>query len=42
MAGKNTAVFGIYPNRTSVERAVEAFKAVGFRNIDISVGVSLK
>ena len=37
MAGKNTAVFGIYPNRTSVERAVEAFKAAGFRNIDISV-----
>jgi len=37
MAGKNTAVFGIYPNRTSVESAVEAFKAAGFRNSDISV-----
>src|SRR5689334_6264510 len=37
MAGKNTAVFGIYPNRTSVEAAVEAFKAAGFRNTDISV-----
>ena len=37
MAGKNTAVFGIYPNRTSVESAVDALKAEGFRNTDISV-----
>ena len=37
MAGKNTAVFGIYTNRTSVERAVEAFKAAGFSNNDVSV-----
>jgi Protein of unknown function (DUF3341) len=37
MAGKNTAVFGIYPNRTSVETAVEALKAAEFRNSDISV-----
>ena len=37
MAGKNTAVFGIYPNRTSVESAVDALKAAGFRNTDISV-----
>ena len=37
MAGKNTAVFGIYPNRVSVENAVDAFKAAGFRNSDISV-----
>jgi hypothetical protein len=37
MAGKNTAVFGIYPNRTSVETAVDALKAAGFRNSDISV-----
>src|SRR6266436_6125454 len=37
MAGKNTAVFGIYPNRTSVERAVDALNAGGFRNSDISV-----
>ena len=37
MAGKNTAVFGIYPNRTSVESAVDAFKAAGFRNSDLSV-----
>jgi Protein of unknown function (DUF3341) len=37
MAGKNTAVFGIYPNRTSVETAVEALMIAGFRNSDISV-----
>ena len=27
MAGKNTAVFGIYPNRTQVDSAVDALKA---------------
>ena len=37
MAGKNTAVFGIYPNRTSVDSALDALKAAGFRNTDISV-----
>jgi hypothetical protein len=37
MAGKNTAVFGIYPNRTSVDNAVNALKAAHFRNTDISV-----
>lgn len=37
MAGKNTAVFGIYPDRTSVDRAVDALKAGEFRNSDISV-----
>ena len=37
MAGKNTAVFGIYPNRTSVDNAVDALKAAEFRNTDISV-----
>ena len=37
MAGKNTAVFGIYPNRTRAEQAVDALKAAGFRNTDISV-----
>src|SRR2546430_3894386 len=37
MAGKNTAVFGIYPNRTNVESAVDTLKAAGFRNSDISV-----
>ncbi len=37
MAGKNTAVFGIYPTRVKVEGAVDALKAAGFRNSDISV-----
>lgn len=37
MAGKNTAVFGIYPNRSSVDSAVDALKAADFRNTDISV-----
>lgn len=37
MAGKNTAVFGIYPDRVRVESAVDALRADGFRNSDISV-----
>jgi hypothetical protein len=37
MAGKNTAVFGIYPTYGAVEGAVDALKAAGFRNTDISV-----
>ena len=37
MAGKNTAAFGIYDNRVSVERAVDTLKAAGYRNTDISV-----
>jgi len=37
MAGKNTAVYGIYENRLEVERAVDDLKAAGFRNTDISV-----
>jgi Protein of unknown function (DUF3341) len=37
MSGKNTAVFGIYPHQTSVESGVEALKAAGFSNNDISV-----
>ena len=37
MAGKNTAVFGIYSTRAAVERAVDELKANGFRNTDISV-----
>jgi Protein of unknown function (DUF3341) len=36
MAGKNTAIFGIYTNRSSVERAVEALKGAGFSNNDVS------
>src|SRR6476619_512945 len=37
MAGKNTAAFGIYPTRASVENAVDTLKAAGYRNTDISV-----
>jgi ActD protein len=37
MAGKNTAVFGIYGSQTEAERAVAALQAAGFRNTDISV-----
>ena len=37
MAGKNTAVFGIYPTRESAEDAVDALRTAGFRNTDISV-----
>jgi hypothetical protein len=37
MAGKNTAVFGIYPTYPAVEGAVDALRAAGFRNTDISV-----
>jgi hypothetical protein len=36
MAGKNTAVFGIYPSYTTVEMGVESLKAAGFSNRDIS------
>jgi hypothetical protein len=37
MAGKNTAVFGIYSTRELVEGAVDALREAGFRNTDISV-----
>src|SRR5256885_15221210 len=37
MAGKNTAVFGIYRDQVSVSNAVDALRAEGFRNTDISV-----
>jgi hypothetical protein len=37
MAGKNTAVFGIYPDRLAVEEAVDHLRTAGFRNTDISV-----
>src|SRR5579859_2749396 len=36
MAGKNTAVFGIYPSYTAVEIAVDELRSAGFRNADIS------
>jgi hypothetical protein len=34
---KNIAVYGIYPSRPMVEKAVEELKNAGFRNSDISV-----
>jgi hypothetical protein len=37
MAGKNTAVFGIYKNRALAEGAVDHILAAGFSNSDISV-----
>ena len=37
MAGKNTAVFGIYPSYATVEMGVDGLKAAGFSNRDISV-----
>lgn len=37
MASKNNAVFGIYPDRASVEEAVDSLRAAGFRSTDISV-----
>src|SRR5258705_13483444 len=37
MAGKNTAVFGIYQDRVNVENAVDMLRQAGFRNTDISV-----
>jgi hypothetical protein len=37
MAGKNTAAFGIYRDRTSVEDAVDVLRQENFRNTDISV-----
>ena len=37
MAGKNTAIFGIYPSLTSVEIGIDELKSAGFRKTDISV-----
>ncbi|MCC6588531.1 MAG: DUF3341 domain-containing protein [Bryobacterales bacterium] len=36
MAGKNTAVFGIYRTQFEAEQCVDALKQAGFRNTDIS------
>jgi hypothetical protein len=36
MAGKNTAVFGIYLSEPDAANGVDALKAAGFRNTDIS------
>jgi len=37
MAGKNTAVFGIYHSYAAIEAGVDNLKAAGFSNRDISV-----
>jgi hypothetical protein len=37
MAGKNTAVFGIYPSAERAERAVDTLIAAGYPSSDISV-----
>jgi hypothetical protein len=37
MAGKNTAVFGIFERRGAAERCIDGLLAEGFRNDDISV-----
>src|ERR1700688_729892 len=37
MAGKKTAVFGIYHNANQAERVVDRLREVGFSNDDISV-----
>jgi hypothetical protein len=37
MSNKNTAVFGIYPNPLSAERAVDDLVAAGYSNADVSV-----
>jgi hypothetical protein len=37
MAGKNTAVFGLYPDRTGLENAIEKLRNNGYRNTDVSV-----
>src|SRR6201988_4516977 len=36
MASKNASVFGIYTDTTTVDHAVEALKAAGFSNNDVS------
>lgn len=37
MAGKNTAVYGIYPSSAAAETAVDRIIAAGFSNSDVSV-----
>jgi hypothetical protein len=37
MAGKNTAVFGIFTSRTSAEACIDTLLSSGFRNDDVSV-----
>jgi len=37
MAGKNTAVFGLYPSYAAADEAVAALRDAGFRSADISI-----
>ncbi len=37
MAGKNTAVFGIYPDRIAAEESVQHLRNAGFRSADVSI-----
>ena len=37
MAGKNTAVFGLYRDEAQLSEGVDALRAAGYRNTDISV-----
>ena len=37
MAGKNTAVFGIYPMMPNLENGLNELKQAGFRHEDVSV-----
>jgi Protein of unknown function (DUF3341) len=37
MAGKNTAVFGIYPSRQAAEEALGHLRSAGFRSADVSL-----
>ena len=37
MAGKNTAVFGVYSSREAAGEAVEHLRSAGFRSTDVSV-----
>lgn len=37
MAGKNTSVYGIYPNQTALERGIQELRDNNFRPEDISV-----
>jgi hypothetical protein len=37
MPGKNTAVFGLYPDETELVEAVEQLKGAGFRTTDLSI-----
>jgi hypothetical protein len=37
MADRDIAAFGLFPDRTSLERAVSLLRGAGFRNSDVSM-----